>query len=259
MFQEERIQAISEYLTRHQRIDIKEICRRFEVSRDTARRDLLRMEELGLILRTHGGAVLPPKGGAEVFEYKERLERESDEKREIGICAAALVKNGDRVLMDASTTVQFAAEHITAEQIVVVTNSIDIADVLSRKPSARTYLLGGELNVKHRFLFGQSTIDKLADYQVDKLFLGACGITAEGLTFPYEEDGVVKREMIKRAEQVIVLADHTKFDNRMFYRIAGLEAIDLLITDRKPEEKMLRLLEEHQVELIIVPEDDQDD
>lgn len=259
MFQEERMQAISEYLTRHQRIDIKEICQRFEVSRDTARRDLLRMEELGLILRTHGGAVLPPKGGVEVFEYKVRLERESSEKREIGLCAASLIKNGDHVLMDASTTVQFAAENITADDIVVVTNSIDIADVLSRKPAVRTYLLGGELHPKHRFLYGQATVDKLADYRVDKLFLGACGITAEGLTFPHEEDGAVKREMIKRAEQVIVLADHTKFDNRMFYRIAGLDAVDLLITDRKPEADMLRLLEEHQVELILVPEDDSDD
>ncbi|MFD1774774.1 DeoR/GlpR family DNA-binding transcription regulator [Paenibacillus rhizophilus] len=259
MFQEERINAITDYLNQHQRIDIKEICQQFDVSRDTARRDLLKMEELGLILRTHGGAVLPPKKHKEVYEYKERLGRESSEKREIGLFAASLIKNGDCILMDASTTVQYAAENIASENIVVVTNSIDIADVLSRKNSVRTYLLGGELNRQHRFLYGQSTIDKLADYQVDKLFLGACGITSDGLTYPYEEDGVVKREMIKRAKQVIVLADHTKFDDPMFFRIAGLDVIDLLITDRKPSEEMMEKLKEFQVELLTVSEEDNDD
>ncbi|MDQ8736614.1 DeoR/GlpR family DNA-binding transcription regulator [Paenibacillus sp. LHD-38] len=258
MFQEERINAIMEHLNQHERIDIKDICQQFEVSRDTARRDLLKMEELGLILRTHGGAVLPKKT-KEIFEYKERLVRESGEKREIGHFAASLVKNGDFIMMDASTTVQFAAENLMAENIVVVTNSIDIADVLSRKKTVRTILLGGELHSQHRFLFGNATIDKLADYQVDKLFLGACGITANGLSYPHEEDGVVKREMIKRANQVIVLADHTKFGDQMFYKIAGLEAIDLLITNQKPNREMMDKFAENHVELLVVSEEENDD
>lgn len=258
MFQEERINAIMEHLNNHQRIDIKDICEQFEVSRDTARRDLLKMEELGLVIRTHGGAVLPKKT-KEVYEYKERLVRESGEKREIGHFAASLVKNGDFIMMDASTTVQFAAENLTSENIVVVTNSIDIADVLSRKKAVRTIILGGEMHTQHRFLFGQSTIDKLADYQVDKLFLGACGITPNGISYPHEEDGVVKREMIKRAKQVIVLADHTKFGEQMFYKIAGLESIDLLITNQKPNEEIMKKLAEQHVELLVVSEEENDD
>ncbi|WP_169088798.1 DeoR/GlpR family DNA-binding transcription regulator [Paenibacillus sp. PL91] len=258
MFQEERINAIMEHLKQYQRVDIKDICQQYDVSRDTARRDLLKMEALGLIVRTHGGAVLPIKP-KEIYEYKERLVRESGEKREIGHFAASLVNNGDFIMMDASTTVQFAAENLSSENNVVVTNSIDIADVLSRKNTVRTYLLGGELNARHRFLFGQSTLNMLADYQVDKLFLGACGITANGLSYPYEEDGVVKREMINRANQVIVLADHTKFGNQMFYKIAGLESIDLLITNQKPNQEMMDNLKEHQVELLVVSEEDRHD
>ncbi|GMK44492.1 HTH-type transcriptional repressor GlcR [Paenibacillus glycanilyticus] len=258
MFQEERINAIMEHLNQHKRIDIKDMCQMFDVSRDTARRDLLRMEELGLILRTHGGAVLPKKS-REVFEYKDRLVKDSDVKRDIGRLAASLVKDGDYIMMDASTTVQFTAEHITAERVVAVTNSIDIADALSRKKALRTYLLGGELNIKHRFLYGQATIDNLANYQVDKLFLGACGITANGLSYPDVEDGVVKREMIKKANQVILLADHTKFGEQMFYKIGGLDAIDLLITDQQPDRDMMEKLAEHHVELRVVSEEDLDD
>lgn len=117
------------------------------------------------------------------------------------------------------------------------------------KKTVRTYLLGRELHSQHRFLFGQSTIDKLADYQVDKLFLGACGITPNGLSYPHEEDGVVKREMIKLANQVIVLTGHTKFGDQMFYKIAGLESIDLLITNLKPKREMIEKFAEHHVEL----------
>ncbi|MFF2479919.1 DeoR/GlpR family DNA-binding transcription regulator [Paenibacillus sp. NPDC058071] len=258
MFQEERLNAIVDYLNNNKRIDIKDICRLFEVSRDTARRDLIRMEELGLIIRTHGGGVLP-KRAKEVHQYKDRLIRESDEKRDIGRHAASLVNGGDFIMMDTSTTVQFAAEDLTADPLVAVTNSIDIADVLSKKESIRTFLLGGELNPKHRFLFGQTTIDELANYTVDKLFLGACGMTEHGLSYPDVEDGVVKREMIKRAKQVIVLADHTKFGEQMFYKICGLESIDLLITDRMPERGLMEKLAEHQVELLVVTEEDNDD
>ncbi|GGD81167.1 DeoR/GlpR family DNA-binding transcription regulator [Paenibacillus nasutitermitis] len=253
MYQEERISAIKQYLEQHQRVSIQDICEIFSISRDTARRDLLKMDELAMIHRTHGGAVLPP-ASKEIYKYKDRLVRQSGKKRAIGLHAASLVRDGDFILMDASTTVQVTADHLSARDVVVVTNSIDIADALSRKEEVRTYLLGGELNPQHRFLYGQSTIAKLADYQVDKLFLGACGITASGLSYPHEEDGDVKREMIRRADQVIVLADHTKFGQGMFYKIAGLESIDLLITDRQPDQPLMDMLAEHKVELLIVPD-----
>ncbi|MEC0372213.1 DeoR/GlpR family DNA-binding transcription regulator [Paenibacillus chibensis] len=252
MFQEERLHAIQEHLNRHKRIDIKDICQLFEVSRDTARRDLLKMEELGRITRTHGGAVLPKK---DIFVYSERLERESSVKRRIGKFAASLVQPGDSMMMDASTTVQFAAESLTSHSLVVVTNSIDIAGVVSHKESVQTYLLGGELHPQHRFLHGQVTINMLNDYKVDKLFLSSCGISNSCLSSPLVEEGEVKRAMLKRANQVIVLVDHTKFGDQMLYQVAGLDCIDLLITDEKPSEDMMRKLEQHQVELLVAAED----
>jgi len=253
MYQEERLNKIVDYLKKNGRISIQDICQLFDVSRDTARRDLLKMEEMTLVIRTHGGAILP-KQAKIIHEYKERLVLESEEKHRIGVFAASLVNNGDFILMDASTTVQFAAEHLTSTDVVVITNSIDNADVLSKKPTIRTYLLGGELHPKHRFLYGQATIDKLKDYQVDKLFLGACSISPEGLYYLNEEDGVVKREMIKRANQVIVLADHTKLQAQMFYKVCGLQAIDLLIMDKQPEQAFLDILQQNNVELLCVPE-----
>jgi DeoR/GlpR family transcriptional regulator of sugar metabolism len=214
------------------------------------------MDELGMIIRTHGGAILPtvPK---DVYEYKERMNRESEGKRHIGRHAASLIHKGDYVIMDASTTVQIAAEHVSAERVEIVTNSIDIADTLSAKDKVKIHLLGGELHKEHRFLYGPSTIAKLADYHVDKLFLGACRITEDGLSYPYEDEGALKREMIRRTDQVIVLADHTKFGTRMFYKVAGLDSIDLIITDKYPNQKFMDTLHRNNVEIVVVTEEEE--
>ncbi|EGL19178.1 MULTISPECIES: DeoR/GlpR family DNA-binding transcription regulator [unclassified Paenibacillus] len=258
MFQEERIEAIMEYLREHQRMDVKEICDRFDVSRDTARRDLVRMDELGLIVRTRGGAMLPTLNRA-VTAYKDRMQRAPDEKRQIGREAAKLIRDGHYLFLDTSTTVATVAEHIRTTGNVVVTNSIDIAAKLADNKSLKVHMLGGQLELEHRFLFGATALAQLADYYVDTLFLGACGISPDGLSYPHEEDGSIKREMIRRADRVVVLADHTKFGKQLFYKVAGLDDLDVIVTDREPEESMLRLLERHDVELLIVEGDNQHD
>jgi DeoR family transcriptional regulator, carbon catabolite repression regulator len=249
--QEERLVHILEYLKQHRRITVQTICELFDVSRDTARRDVVKLVETGTVVRTRGGVMLPTLT-KEVLGYKERLTQESEGKLQIGRAAAAMVKDGDYVIFDASTTVQFAAEFLTARDVTVVTNAIDVASILSERVGITVHLLGGILNGRHRFLYGASTLEKLAEYQVDKLFLGACGITVDGLSYPHEEDGVVKREMIRHADQVIVLADHTKFGKRLFHKVSGLESIDMMITDRKPSEDLLRVLNEHDVQVVVV-------
>ncbi|WP_027417069.1 DeoR/GlpR family DNA-binding transcription regulator [Aneurinibacillus terranovensis] len=252
MYQEERLLAILQHIKQHHRVSVQEICHLFGVSRDTARRDIVKLEEQGAIVRTRGGAILPTLT-KEINNYKERLLFESTGKRAIGRTAASLIKNGDYIIMDASTTVQFAAEYFCSENNVVVTNSIDIAGILTSKKQVSIHLLGGKLNSEHRHVCGAQTIAMLADYQVDKLFLGACGITAEGLSYPHEEDGNVKREMIKRADQVIVLADHSKFGKKLFYRVASLDDIDLIITDREPDGDIADILHQHEIEMMVVP------
>lgn len=251
MYQEERLIAIMQYLKQHHRISVQEICDLFGVARDTARRDILKMEEQGLIIRTRGGAILPALT-KEINNYKERLQFESEGKRAIGQYAASLIKDGDYVILDASTTVQYAAEYWSTKNNVIVTNSIDIAGIMTNKEQVTIHLLGGRLNQQHRHVVGSQTLAMLGDYQVDKLFLGVGGITVEGLSNPYEEDGFVKREMMKRAEQVIVLADHTKFGKKSFHRVADLDQIDLVITDKEPEGEIAERLQRHEIDVRIV-------
>ncbi|MCZ8518359.1 MULTISPECIES: DeoR/GlpR family DNA-binding transcription regulator [Paenibacillus] len=253
MYQEERLLAILQHMQHHHRISVEDICELFQVSRDTARRDIVKLEEQGQILRTRGGALLPTLN-KDVPRFDDRLHSEKEVKEEIGRTAASLIQNGDYLFMDSSTTVLQAADRITSSDHVIVTNSIDIAGALSQRQGMTVHLLGGVVHPRHRFIYGPRTLEMLRDYQVDKLLIGTSGITESGLTNPYEEEGYVMKEMMRRADQIIVLADHTKFGQRQFYRIAGLEAIDILITDREPEASMKQALLEHDIHIILTNE-----
>ncbi|WP_394139526.1 DeoR/GlpR family DNA-binding transcription regulator [Cytobacillus oceanisediminis] len=250
MYQEERLIAILNYLEINKRISVDQICTLFDVSRDTARRDLVRLEEDQKIVRTRGGAILPTPRH-EIKDYANRLKMVSSEKKRIGQRAASLIQDGERIILDTSTTVQACAENMGEIPCTVMTNSINQAEILSSNPNADILLLGGMLQKEHRFLYGSSVIEKLSQYQVDKAFIGVVGLSGSGLTLAHEEDGMVKRKMISQADQVIVLADHTKIGVTEFFRFAELSDIDLLITDKMPNKAFIDILQRFNVELLI--------
>jgi DeoR/GlpR family transcriptional regulator of sugar metabolism len=250
MFQEERLIAIQQYLTTHKRITIEEVCELYEVSRDTARRDMVKLEEQGHIIRTRGGAILPTLS-KNVGNYDQRLLEEPSSKLSIGILAASLIQDGDYLLMDASTTVLHAAAEMKSRHNVIVTSSIEIAAVLTRKEDTSVHILGGLLDNRHHCVYGSKAVEQLADYHVDKLFIGTCGLSEDGLSCAYEADSYLSREMMQRADQVIVLADHTKFGKRLFHRVADYRDIDLLITDQDPHPDIKEQLISCGVEIIL--------
>ncbi|KKX54064.1 MULTISPECIES: DeoR/GlpR family DNA-binding transcription regulator [Brevibacillus] len=249
MYQEERLMAILRYLEQHERIGVQDIVEQFKVSRDTARRDILKLEEQGSIVRTRGGAILP--GSArQIRSYQERLQLESEGKRAIGMLGARFIQDRESVMMDASTTVRFAAEKMESKDNVVITNSIDIAAVLADKGNVSVKLLGGDLDLENRYVYGPRAVQMLSDFHVNKLFIGACGITVHGLFSWSEEDGLILREMMRRADAIYVLADHSKFGVQLLYRVAGLERIDVVITDEEPAEEIQDALRANNVDWI---------
>lgn len=258
MYQEERLVAIMDHLKEHNRISVERICALFQVSRDTARRDLVKLEENDAIVRTRGGALLPAVHH-EIKNYSSRLNTVSDEKDVIGKKAASLIYAGDNVILDASTTVQSCARQVADMKCTVITNSINLANVLSVNTHTNIQLLGGTLEKEHQYLYGSSVVDKLSEYHVDKVFIGVVGISAKGLTIAHEEDGVVKRKMIRQAKQVIVLADHTKLGVTDFYHYARLSDIDLLITDKLPPKTFRDLLKKNSVELLTAEDEETGD
>lgn len=250
MYQEERMLSILDYLKANERISVEKICELFNVSRDTARRDLVKLEEEGAVTRTRGGAVLPQLRH-EIKSYQDRLALVSNEKQLIGQVASDYVKSGDIVILDASTTVQACAEYLIDKQAVIVTNSIHQADILSSGENLDIHLLGGKLEKEHFFLYGSSVVEKVSFYNSDIAFIGVVGITEQGLTIAHEEDGMVKRSMIKQAKYVIVLADATKFHKSEFFTFAKLEEVDLIITDEMPDTYFQQVLARNNVDIVV--------
>ncbi len=250
MYQEERMLHILEYLGKHQRITVEDICRLFQVSRDTARRDLVRLEEQNSIVRTRGGALLSI-APLVIPSYNDRLNTVSAEKKQIGRRAAQLVQLGQRIILDSSTTVQACAEFIDAPGCTVVTNSINQADILSNKQGIFIHLLGGQLQSQQRYVYGSAAVEALSHYFAERAFIGVGSISDKGLTSLTVEEGRIKHKMMQQAEMTIVLADHSKFGRELFYKFADLSEVDLIITDRSPSPEMLELLDQHEVELWI--------
>jgi DeoR/GlpR family transcriptional regulator of sugar metabolism len=249
MYQEERLIKILQHLKTHHRISIEDICDQLAVSRDTARRDLVKLDEQGVILRTRGGAILPGLS-KEISSYEQRLKHVPEAKKQIAKQAVSLIDDDDYLILDASTTVEFVADYLTTKQNTIVTNSIQIASTLTKKEVASIHLLGGKLHHSQQYIYGTTAIDMLRSYHVDKLFLGACGITETGLSNPYEEEGLLMKEMIRRANQIIVLADQSKFGKQMFYNVCPLEDIDVIVTDCIPDKSFQNTLAQYDIKLL---------
>lgn len=250
MYQEERLQLILDYLQANSRISVEDICNLYKVSRDTARRDLVILEKQKAIVRTHGGAILPIPN-KELLNYSERLLYDVEEKHKIAKLSASLVKERDTIILDTSTTVQAFVELLENKQCNVITNSINVADILSKKNNIKVFLLGGKLNNFHRFLYGSATINMLSDYFADKCFISAFGVSEKGITTTDDEDAAVMKKMTEQSKQTILLADHSKFNNNGNYKVCDLSQIDLIITDKQPNEPFMKILNRNNIRLLI--------
>lgn len=251
MNQEERMEAIVQYLIDHPSIRIEDICDMFQVSKDTARRDLIRLEENDQIIRTRGGATRSQLV-RDIQSYNVRLDNLTENHKRIGQVAASMIHTGDRIILDASTTVQTCAAAMKHKECTVVTNSIHQADLLASYSSVSIHLIGGNLHKSHRYMYGTESCQSIARYFVDKVFLGVVGISENGLTVAHDEDASLKKQMIKQAEETYVLADNSKFGKNDFVKIADLHEIDYIITDEKVDNNLLTILKEQGVEVIVI-------
>ncbi|MDH2363169.1 DeoR/GlpR family DNA-binding transcription regulator [Priestia megaterium] len=249
MLQDERLEAILLYLKDHERITIETVCEINDVSRDTARRYLIKLEELGKIVRIRGGAK-KLSYSKELYDYNQRLNMASTVKEKIGEYAASLLKDGESLILDASTTVQFAAKYIKTHNHTIVTNSINVVNELVRKENIKINILGGTLDHQHQAIYGSRAIKDIQEYKVDKCIIGTCGISEEGLSTSIEEEGLLLKEMIGRSQQTILLADSSKFNKTFFQKVCDLELIDTLITNEALPSNLQKELNRHSVEVI---------
>lgn len=253
MNQEERLIRILNHLELHKTMNIKQMCEIFNISRDTARRDIVKLSQNKAVVRTYGGVSLA-SFHKKFDNYQERSQADIETKKLIGKKAANMIADDEMIYLDVSTTVNFIAQSLQSKPVTIVTNSIDTAYVSAQTKDTTVHLLGGTLNKSSRHLSGYSTIDKLKDYHFNKVFIGAAGVTENGLYYLFEEDIHFKRELIKHTDQVILLADQSKYNQRQKYKALTLESIDTFITNEAPSKDLYKAMKECGVEVLISSE-----
>jgi DeoR family fructose operon transcriptional repressor len=250
MFLMERQQKIHEMVKERNSVQVNELAAIFEVSESTIRRDLQEMEALGLLARTHGGAMDISRMNYEMT-FKEKEIENIEEKKTIGEVAAAMIKDGETIILDCGTTTLEIAKRITARNITVITNSIDIASELSDKENIELIVAGGNLRYITRALVGPLAETVLNSFRVDKAFIGANGISKkDGFTTPNLMEAKMKRTMVEVAAKSYIVADSSKFNKVCFSIICGIKKVSSIITSDTLDEELITQFKELGVEMI---------
>ncbi|MCG6884860.1 MAG: DeoR/GlpR family DNA-binding transcription regulator [Silicimonas sp.] len=235
-------------------VRISELASRFAVSTETIRRDLDGLAEKGLISRAHGGASAPVQG--HYPSLSERANARTEERERIGRRAAALVRDGETVMIDSGSTTIEAARALAwmGTPCTVITNSIPVAMTIGHG-TPEVILCPGEYMAAESAVVGTETLEFLARFNVDRCLIGASGLSAEGPTESVRGFAAVKRVMMERSVERHLLVDSEKFDRNGFSRVGGLAQLTSIVVDRRPTGVLLSAIDGADVDILVVEED----
>jgi DeoR family transcriptional regulator, aga operon transcriptional repressor len=247
----ERRHRIVELLREHGKVTVEALAARFATSAVTIRTDLAALEADGALERTHGGALLRQDDDDRPLYVKRTLHHA--EKVRIAKAAAALINDGETVILDSGTTTAEIAKQIRkleVHSINVITNALNIASLLADVPAVRLIMPGGILRPESNSLSGHMAEAALANLQADRLFLGADGLDPErGVMTPHLPEAQLNAKMIEISRQVIAVADSSKLLRRNISLIARVEQLHMLITDTGANPDVVAELQRRGVEV----------
>ncbi|MGM7720183.1 DeoR/GlpR family DNA-binding transcription regulator [Metabacillus sp. Hm71] len=231
MLTPERHRIILDVLKEKKSVKIQELVELTNSSESTIRRDLTQLEEEKYLKRIHGGAALL-QGKLREQNIIEKSAKNLHEKKRIAQEAASLVEEGDCLYLDAGTTTLQMVEYLpNGKEIVVVTNGLTLIEPLMNK-GIKTYLIGGFIKPLTGAMIGRGAMTALEHYRFDKCFLGVNGIHIElGYTTPDPEEAAIKMTALQLSREKYVLADHTKFGEIAFSKIAELVDAKIITDD----------------------------
>ena len=213
-------------------MSVNELARMTYTSPSSIRRDLSHLAHLGLVNRSYGGVALPETSGR-VAGFYNRTTKNSKEKRMIAQKAASLLRDGQSILLDSSTTASFMIPHIAKRNSVTVfTNNLESA-ISAINHGIKTHCIGGGSIGGSVSLGGPATYRSLADISVDMMFFSSQSLSTDGvITDSTEEENYVRSVMLERAEKTVFLCDSTKFNAKSLYTLTSLDCIDYAVFDR---------------------------
>lgn len=248
-----RRERIIELIQEDRMVKVSDLMKRFDVSIETIRRDLEFLEKEGLLTRVYGGAVLNRKKAAEPL-YEQREIKNYREKSAIAKRAVELIEDGDVLGIDIGTTArEFARELLGRKRVIVLTNSMPIAEILSEDENIRVIMLGGEVRKGEFSVSGFVAEQVMRRFNLDKYILGIGGLTVEnGITDYHIEETNLRRVMLERSQKVIGLTDYSKFGVTAMNEVCPLSRLDILVTDTRADRTVIGRMHSMKTEVIQV-------
>lgn len=249
----ERRHEIVMLTERNGKVSVTELSEQFAVSTVTIRYDLNELNKRGLIVRSRGGAIASNRLTQEL-SIKEKQKDNYRSKKLLAIEVAGLIKNGESIIIDSGTTTEEVAHCLsTKEDLVVMTNGLNVANELARNSNCDVYMTGGKLRHKSMSFHDSHAEDRIDNFNFNKVILGVDSIDINtGLSTHFEPEAKLNRVMCNSAEKIIVVTDSSKFGRSALHSILPLHNIDVLITDNGIPEEFIKLLTEKNVELRLV-------
>ncbi len=236
------------------RVMVDDLVGRFDVTPQTIRKDLNDLCLRNVLNRVHGGAVLAM--GVTNFDYEARRLLAVDEKRRIGEVAAKLIPSHCTILINIGTTTEQVARHLlTHNGLMVITNNINVVNILNVKPDFEIIVSGGVVRHSDGGVVGEAAVDFIGQFKVDYAIIGASAIDPDGSLLDYDYREVrVSQAIIANARKTILVADAMKFERRAPVRIGHLSAIDMLVTEADPPAPIRQICQENGIEVFTLPD-----
>ncbi len=240
MNQKERQESILNKIKIQESVTTNELVEEFKVSIMTIRRDLHLLEESGYIILNHGGAVLKKDGHLEhSMMYKQS--QFVNEKKSIAKYCASLVNDDETIFIETGTTAQAVANELTKKKnLKVHTNSLSVINTLSRFSNIELFVVPGKYRELSDGFVGPLTNQYIQQFYFDYAFIGTEGIDLKyGLTAPDLDDALTKKSVVEQSKSVIIVADHTKFNNVFTHQVCKLNQVTCVVTDEHLDEVIL--------------------
>ncbi len=247
----ERRNAILAKLNTQGKVIVTDLSREFDVTEETIRRDLEKLDNEGLAKKTYGGAVINQNLNIDLpFNVRKRANVEL--KQKIAEKIADMIHDGDYIMLDASSTAIYVTKCILdRKNITLITNSVEIMLELADKSDWNILSTGGSLKKGALSLVGASAERMIRGFHVDLAVCSSKGIDLNmGVTDSNEKDSEIKRAIFGAANRKILAVDSTKFDKISFVHVCDVADIDVVVTDSQPSERWIEHFKDKDVELV---------
>ena len=237
------------------RLDVDVLASHFGVTPQTIRKDLNQLCEQGLLQRYHGGAMLP--SGVANLAYEARRQLATEGKRRIGLRAAQLIPNDCSLLINIGTTTEQVATALRSHTgLMVITNNINVVNILQGHAGIEVIVAGGMVRHADGGIVGEAAVDFIRQFKVDYAIIGTSAIDEDGTLLDYDYREVkVSRKIVESSRRAILVADSSKYGRSAPVRIGHISEINHFVTDAAPPPALRRICEEHGVVLDVAADD----